>query len=422
MAKTLFAGGAILTNMTFSAASTTSYFECTGGLRARTSNEARAQLTMRESGTFRSLRVNVASNARTTNTTITFRKNGADGNQTVTFGSGATGWQADSTNFDTVTAGDVVNMKIVTGTGSETIAIRSVIMEYEADSGRISYFCLSINDAAAWRFDIGKELMPLTGYGAPSNVSFSSVSDYRANRTEFGAPATLSHFTINVIDETMNIDPVVKVYKNGVATSVGFTISGAGLYVDNVNTIDVDVGDYVYWEVDTTGRTSGDMRTAMASNRVSWHTDKFDLIGFITVAQNPSSGEAGWAAGTRYAYTAGRMFATPTEAEAGLKFPFGVTISRLRACAINNDAAAATFPVTLRVNGADVNANLTIPNGVAATVMTRDTTNTDTVVAEDIVNIKTVTQNGTSGLYQVGLTLEGMSAFQPNFRIWFSRG
>jgi len=422
MAKTLFVGGALLTGMSFSAASTTSFFECNGGLRQRTSNEARAQLTIREPGVFRKLRVNVATNARTTNTVITFRINGADADQTVTFGSGVTGWQLDTTHEDRVAAGDVVNMKLVTGTGSGALEVRSVIMEYEADNGRISYFCLSFNDAAAWRFDIGAEKAPLTGFGSPTLASTSNVSRYTDNRTDFRAPCTLSHATLNVITMTMNINPVVTLYKNDVATSVTFTVTGPGFYEDTANSFDVASGDYVYWVIDTTGRTSGDMTTAMASVRAEWHTTEFDVIGFIMIGANPSNGNNGWAAGTRYAHPGGRLFATATEAPAEMKLPFPTTITNLRAAAVNNDAAAATFPAVLRVNGAAGNGALTIPNGVAATAITVDTTNSDDIAAEDVIDIETVTQNGTSGLYQVGLTFNGILDPRKDFRIWFSRG
>jgi len=61
--------------------------------------------------------VNVATNTHTASTTIVFRKNGANGNQTITIPAGVTGYFEDAVNTDTVAVGDNVCFQIDRGTG-----------------------------------------------------------------------------------------------------------------------------------------------------------------------------------------------------------------------------------------------------------------------------------------------------------------
>jgi len=108
-------------SLSFSTASSTQYMSLVNNDVATT--EANAQWTAQGGFTGTHLFVNVSSNARTTNTVFRSRKNTADGNLTLTFGSGETGIKEDTSNTDTLTAGDVYDVSVTTGSGTGSISV-----------------------------------------------------------------------------------------------------------------------------------------------------------------------------------------------------------------------------------------------------------------------------------------------------------
>lgn len=95
-------------------ASVTTYLGL-GGDGGPTTTEANAKALALASLTFSKLSCYVSSNTIAATSTITFRKNGANGNQAVSIGSLATGQISDATNSDSVVSTDTVNLQIVTG-------------------------------------------------------------------------------------------------------------------------------------------------------------------------------------------------------------------------------------------------------------------------------------------------------------------
>lgn len=128
-----FFGGAHGSSRTLSTASTSYFYPITTYLDALTTTENICQIEMRVSGTFKNLAANVLSNARTTDTTITLRKNGADGGLILTYlGTGSQfGYKADTTNSVSVVAGDLICIKIATGSGSGNFNIATFNLEFE---------------------------------------------------------------------------------------------------------------------------------------------------------------------------------------------------------------------------------------------------------------------------------------------------
>lgn len=104
----------------FSTASTTE-FMLMCGLFYYTSVEAIVKARIRKTFTSSDLYTLVQANARTTNTLFKTRKNGADGGQSITYGSGETNIKEDTSGSDSLAAGDDFNFSITTGTGTEII-------------------------------------------------------------------------------------------------------------------------------------------------------------------------------------------------------------------------------------------------------------------------------------------------------------
>src|SRR3990167_11137323 len=92
----------------------TRYSNCANSTTGDNLTEANRQITYRSAGTLSNLWVNVDSNTLDGTTTIRTRINGANGAQSVSFASSTTGIAEDTTNSDTIVAGDEVNYSLVT--------------------------------------------------------------------------------------------------------------------------------------------------------------------------------------------------------------------------------------------------------------------------------------------------------------------
>jgi hypothetical protein len=94
--------------------------------------ESRMAVTMRVTGTARNFQARLSANARTTTSTFRVRKNSANGNSVVTFGSGATGLAEDTTNTDSIASGDTLNYSYTTGTGGNSQTVECVGCFYDS--------------------------------------------------------------------------------------------------------------------------------------------------------------------------------------------------------------------------------------------------------------------------------------------------
>src|SRR3989344_6927696 len=105
---------------------------CANASTAADATEARTQITYRTAGTLSNLWVYVNTNNLNGSTTIITRKNGENGAQSVSFASSTTGTAEDTTNSDTIAAGDEVNYQYVTGGTTGTISVRTITTVFAA--------------------------------------------------------------------------------------------------------------------------------------------------------------------------------------------------------------------------------------------------------------------------------------------------
>lgn len=116
----------------FGTASSTRY-QSIAGLIVTNATEGNVQIPAPVNLTMNRMQVYVQSNARSSTTVFTARVNGADGTQTFNVGAGAAGLFEDNTHSDNATAGQGVNIKMVTGTGSGSIVISRTGMKITTD-------------------------------------------------------------------------------------------------------------------------------------------------------------------------------------------------------------------------------------------------------------------------------------------------
>jgi hypothetical protein len=106
-------------------ANTTSYAAITTRLRAG-ATESQFSCKTGTAFTTSSLQAYACANTVTANTILTFRVGSSNGNNTVTFGSGVTGWVTDSTHTDPVAATSEIDTGIVTGATGTSINFTNI--------------------------------------------------------------------------------------------------------------------------------------------------------------------------------------------------------------------------------------------------------------------------------------------------------
>lgn len=213
----------------------TRYWNVAGSLGTATATEAAAQMISPAGGTLSNLRAYVTA-ARATNTTLKTRVNGADGAQSVTMTASTTGAFEDTTNTDTIVAGDLFCAATVTGSGTDTLTLSNVSVLFTTTTSGVS---------------------PL-GAGATSTTLTSGVTRYYTpvghlqalateSQTQQIAPfaGTASRLSATVTANASTTTSTMVLRKNGADTAVTFTIAGGatGSFVDTTNTVSVSAGD-----------------------------------------------------------------------------------------------------------------------------------------------------------------------------------
>lgn len=361
----------------FSTASTTYYGAFQGVIPAATANttEANVQVVYRgPPAVISKFRVLVSSNARTTDTVITVRKNGADTGLTVTFASGVTGSQTQLMAQAPIFDGDTLNYSIATGSGAGTILISGIAAEMLLPAGEQAFIQLTphMNDTQSTA-------------GATNYMSFLPASG--GNTTEANRrmvileTAILSRFQVIISANTRPDDTVYTVRKNNVDTGITLTI-GAGLtgrFEDAVNTLAVAVGDVITMG-QTLGAGAGSITTSLLSIKHRGTVpNRHPMYG--------GGGPNGVAAGaTRYAAFGSRSNAATAEADVRLPVPFEATLSNLRVWTTLNTNTSTT-PFNLRKNNANGNQSASIDIGGTGASGYADLVNTDRISEGDTINV-----------------------------------
>lgn len=100
------------------------------------STEADSQVKLPYAVTFSKLAVRIDTNSSPNTLTFTFRKNGSDGNQTCSAAATTTGWIEDTTNSDSCSVDDLVNLRCsATNASSHSMGMTSLVMERTGAGG-----------------------------------------------------------------------------------------------------------------------------------------------------------------------------------------------------------------------------------------------------------------------------------------------
>jgi hypothetical protein len=310
----------------YNGASTT-YFFALGGSNPGTAptTEAAWKCRQRRIGTFKNLALLVAANPRTTSTTFRLRKNGANGNQSITIGAGASGWFEDTSNTDTVAIGDDVNYSLTTGTGTENMTVWSMCVDWVSTENRgqiigSSRAVLTVTE-------------PATRFAAPGQNDPNITADVPIRAMD---AYTFTDLTCLVTANSVNATSTFTFRKNGADTAMiaNITTTGTGIFTDNTNTVAMTATDTWCYEI-TAPSVTGTRAVSIATMSI-WVTGivSGNAITRALATETVSISES-------VSRTVGKKRVLPTET---------VAISETRARLTQKNRAIATQTVAISEN------------------------------------------------------------------------
>ncbi len=238
-------------SVTYSTASATNYINPAGASAAPTGTEANEKVRIRAASTASNLYGYVSSNGRTTDTTISSRVNGANGNQTITWTSGQTGAKEDTTHTDSLAVGDDYNLKIVTGSGTGNFVFDMVATTLVNTGGK---FHLQARKGGSTSVSFGSTIH----LGVQGTFLSNGVIANAQVRPRF--TFTVKEMTAYVSVNTLNSNAVVTAQDAGSDSSLTFTYSTGqtGWKVDSSNSyVATAATDQIHVKIDTTSSASG---------------------------------------------------------------------------------------------------------------------------------------------------------------------
>jgi hypothetical protein len=375
-------------------AGNTRYAICGIARLAQLAVEADAQRTVRTPGVYSKLSLRVVTNNTTGSSTVKFRKNGADGNQTITIGAGVTGEFIDASNTDSAADGDEICYQVINGGGGGLfITFIQTVFVPTADE-TVSHWSGSgtLNSPAA----------STTYFHPPFGNDFNLVTTETIRQVKVPCAGVLRNLFVNTNSNGRSTDTVVTVRKNGVDTTLTATIAGGalGFTEDTAHQVSVAADDLIVlgW---ATGTGAGDIGSSVGL--------EFVTANGMCVLGTGSGGAAGasFAFGLTRFFTLAAQMATGATAEADARSELRqVFVAEfLRAYIVSNTLDASTA-ITLRRNGADAAPALSVGSGVTGWV--EDNVNFVACDATDELNFGLVA-GGSSGAIALSMIAIGLS-------------
>jgi hypothetical protein len=241
--------GANPSSTTVTSANTTQYWQINGST-TNTTTESNAQMKVYTAGTYGGLRVRLASNSVAATSHFNFRKNGADGNQSVAVTASTSGIYSDTTNTDTVTVGDLVNVSSVPGGSTGTMGISLIACHFDTgDSSTVSrmvYGCTTGYTAGTGSG--ATSFIPLMG-----NIVFNSTAPNVEGTCQAlqRVSGTFRNLSVKLNTNSRAVTDTVVFRKNGADGNMTFpiTASTSGVFEDTTNTDTVTAGDLVCYSL-----------------------------------------------------------------------------------------------------------------------------------------------------------------------------
>jgi hypothetical protein len=184
--------------------------------------------------------VYVSSNTRTTATTVRSRVNGANGNQTVSYGSGIVGVKEDLTNSDVLPLNSTFDTSIATSTLTGTTVFQLVSYEMVYPGSAVQMF--AGNTDGATNSGTSTVFLVPNGYqansGGESSPSFPFLGSGRVRNAEVYVTANISGATESC---------TVRLNSASTALVVSVPPGGTGSFTNNANSFAFTNGQTLNW-------------------------------------------------------------------------------------------------------------------------------------------------------------------------------
>lgn len=341
--------------------------------------EANVQVKHQIASKLKNLRLYVSSNNATVTTTVKIRINGADGQNSVSISSGATGWFEDTTNTDTTSAGDKICYSL-SKADANTVVIKNLVTDVLATSAyqKGGYYTggSTLSTASTTRY-------------FPFGGSVDSATEGINQKRRIRSSCTGKNLQVYVSSNPRSTTTTVRSRVNGADGNqvISISASATGWFEDTSNT-DTLAQDDDYCASITTGTGSGSLVVQHVSADIQGTTS-------TSIAAGPSGGTLSTNQ-TRYWSPTGGMADTAesTEANASIKFRGTGTISKLAVGASANSSNQTTT-FTARKNSADQSPTCTI--AASTTGFGSDNSNSFTYADGDLLAVKGVRASGGTG-------------------------
>lgn len=389
MGKVLLTGNSNAGNTT-TVNSNNNFFQLSNGWFVLRNSEASTQIVYRTAGIISNLYVRVTANTNAGSITFRTRKNSTDGNISIPIANSLTGTFEDTTNTDTVAAGDKLNYRSSTGgaTGTMTYTIMSCI--FDATTNYVTKLvCDGTNMTTAG----------LTVYFPVSGQTAGLTSTEANVQHRIKKAGTLKNLCISSTSNTRTTDTVFTMRVNGVDTALTCPVVGStfGFDEDTTHTVSVAVDDLIDFRV-TSGSGTGTLglTNLMVEFETTTRHGFIDAGGYGTTADLVVNANT-----TNYIIPGGDARVYTTGAEVKLKARMRMNSSNLTiALTANTVSDPSTFK--LRVNGADVTQTIPITGNTTGYFV--DTTHSDMITPTDEFNYQLLT--GATG---TSMTIKQMS-------------
>src|SRR6266496_390107 len=373
-------------NVVNSSVNTTTYVSLFGAGSYDTT-EVNSQLIYRTAGRFSNLWLMLSFNTVGGTSTFTFMKNTVAGNQVVSVGASATGKFEDTTNADTIAAGDKIDVKFVPGgaTGNHTLTALSML--FFPSTGLLTSSKLSFSHFTDLTGGAVTSYFPLSGN---NDNALASQPTESSGKTKIRVAGTFRNLAVKISANTCDSASTHTMRKNGADANLTLSIgsSATGIFEDTTHSDAVAAGDDYYNKIVTGGSTGAQLLT------VFYHAVEFEttiLTGLLSCGS--TGGNTYGISSTNSFGLSGQLWSggltETTQVNMKCRIPWPVNFSQMNVWVLTNGiTAASTF--TFRKNAA--NGNQTVSITASTTGAFTDTTNTDSSIgAPDLINYRLVT-------------------------------
>jgi hypothetical protein len=343
------------------------YHPVLSGYGNRNLTEAEVQVKWKHAGIFSNFGLRVITNTHANARTYSFRKNGANGNQTISVGAGLTGWFEDNTNTDTVAVDDLLSTaaQIVAGGGSiATTVFRHLFAPTDTTKTIMCYGSTDGNGAVSLSTS---RYFPICGIYS-ENTATESLTNLKI-KTSGTFKYAGCYLTANA--KVNNVNVVTRKNTANANIAIPITALTTGAFYDDTNSDSVVSGDLYNWNHPSDGTT---LSQTFVLIYVFWESTD-NTYHLITAKGNATS------VGNVYLAATGspvRQSTVSTDYQA--EFGIIATISNMRVkYTANQDGTTDLF---FNKNGTDQTLGFTNMTGASEF---EDNTNTVSIIATDTI-------------------------------------